>query len=112
MHLCISFTATVAANIDATFSAAKYACYIHQIMCSLPASTLLWALDLSEKLATIPDLTTTFIKNHLLCSTATNKGHMQRHQANTASMRNMQSDIIAARAEVDRMFPPQEICVM
>ncbi len=27
-------------------------------------------------------------------------------------MRNMQSDIIAACAEVDCMFPPQEICAM
>jgi hypothetical protein len=27
-------------------------------------------------------------------------------------MRNMQSDIIAACAEFDRMFPPQEICAM
>jgi hypothetical protein len=27
-------------------------------------------------------------------------------------MRNNQSDIIAARAEVDRMFPPQKICAM
>jgi hypothetical protein len=79
-------------------------------MCSLPTSTLLWALDLSEELTTIPGLTTTLIKNHLLRSTATNKGHMQRHQANTASTCNMQSDIIAARAKVDCMFPPQEIC--
>jgi hypothetical protein len=34
--LCISSIATVAANIDATSSAAEYACYIHQIMCSPP----------------------------------------------------------------------------
>jgi hypothetical protein len=37
---------------------------------------------------------------------------MQHHQANTASTCNIQSNIIAARAEVDRMFPPQEICAM
>jgi hypothetical protein len=42
----------------------------------------------------------------------TDKGHMCQHQANTASMCNMQSDIIAAHAEVDCMFPPQEICAM
>jgi hypothetical protein len=47
-------TAALAANFDTTSSTAKYARYIHQIMCSLPASTLLWALDLSEELATIP----------------------------------------------------------
>jgi hypothetical protein len=81
-------------------------------MWSPPTSTLLWALDLSEELATIPGLTTTLIKNHLPRSTATNKGHMGRHQANTASTGNMQSDIIVACAKVDCMFPPQEICAM
>ncbi len=105
-------TAAVAANVDAISSAAKYACYIHQIMCSPPASTLLWALDLSEELATIPGLTTTLIKNHLPCSTATNKGNMRQHQAKTASTRNMQSNIIASRAKFDCMFPPQEIRAM
>jgi hypothetical protein len=61
--LRISSTTAVAANIDTTSSAAEYACYIHQIMCSPPASTLLQALDLSEELATISGLTTTLIKN-------------------------------------------------
>jgi hypothetical protein len=107
-----SSTATVAANIDATSSAAKYARYIHQNMCSPPASTLLQALDLSEELATIPGLTTALIKNHLPGSTATNKGHMQQHRTNTAFKCNMQSDIIAACAVVDCMFAPHEICAM
>jgi hypothetical protein len=49
----ISSTAAVAANIDAMSTAAKYACYIHQIMYFPLASTLLWALHLSEELATI-----------------------------------------------------------
>jgi hypothetical protein len=62
LPLHVSFTADVAANIDATSSVAKYARYIHQIMCFPPASTLLRALDLSEKLATISGLTTTLIK--------------------------------------------------
>jgi hypothetical protein len=74
-------------------------------MCSLPESTLLRALDLSEKLATIPGLTTTLIKNYLPCSTATNKEHMRCHQANTTSTRNMQANIIAALAQLDCMFP-------
>jgi hypothetical protein len=105
-------TAAVAANNDTTSSAAEYARYIHQIMCYFPASTLLRALDLSKELATIPRLTTTLIKNHLSHSTATKKGHMQQHQANTASTRNMQSNIIAAHAKVDCMFPPHKICAM
>jgi hypothetical protein len=37
---------------------------------------------------------------------------MCRHQANIASMHNIQSKIIAARAEVDHMFPPHKICVI
>jgi hypothetical protein len=102
----------LAANVDATSSAAKYARYIHQIMCSPPASSLLRALDLSEELTTIPSLTTALIKNHLPCSTTTDKGHMHQHQANTGSTCTMQFDIIATRAEVDCMFPPQEICAM
>jgi hypothetical protein len=81
-------------------------------MCSPSASTLLRALNPSEELTTIPGLTITLIKNHLPRSTATDKGHMQQHQANTASMCNMQSDIIAACAKVDCIFPPQEICAM
>jgi hypothetical protein len=69
-------TAALVANIDAISSAAKYAHYIHQIMYSPPVSSLLWALDLNDELATIPGLTTPLIKNHLPCSTATDKGHM------------------------------------
>jgi hypothetical protein len=86
-----------AANVDATSSTAEYAHYIHQIMCSPPASTLLGALNLSEEPATIPGLTTALVKNHLLHSITTNKGHMCRHQANIASTCNMQSNIVAAR---------------
>ncbi len=67
MPLLTPSTATVATNTDASSSAAKYSCYIHQIMCSLPASTLLWPLALSEELATILGLTTTLIKT--ICHT-------------------------------------------
>jgi hypothetical protein len=67
----------LAANIDATSSATKYARYIHQIMCSPPGSTLLRALDLIKELATIPSLTTALIKNHLPRSTTTDKEHMR-----------------------------------
>jgi len=50
------------------------------------------------------------IKNHLSLYTATDKGHMRRHRSNTASTQNTQKDIVAARAEVDHMFPQHEIC--
>jgi len=58
-------TFTIAANVVATSSAAKYARYIHQCICSPPSATLLGALQRSEELATIPGLTPTLIKKHL-----------------------------------------------
>ena len=51
-------------------------------------------------------------KNHLSLYTATDKGHMRRHRSNTTSTQNTQKDIVAARAEVDHMFPQHEICTM
>ncbi len=105
-------TFAIAANVDATSSAAEYARYIHQCMCSPPSATLLGALDRSEELATIPGLMPALIKNHLPCSTSTDKGYMHRHRTNTASTQNMQDDIVNVQAEVDRMFPQHELCAM
>ena len=70
--------------------------------CSLPSATLI----------TITGLTPTLIKNHLPRSTATDKGHMRQHRSNTASTRKNHNDIVAARAEVDHMFPQHKICTM
>jgi hypothetical protein len=102
----------MAAHVDATLSAAEYACYVHQCLCSPPATTLLRALEKSAELKTIPGLTMALIRAHLPQSTATDKGHMQRQHANTASTRNNQADIIAACNEVDQMSPTQEACTM
>jgi hypothetical protein len=66
-------TVAMAANIDATASTAKYACYIYQLMCSPAATTLLLALTKSTELKTIPGITTNLIHVHLPKSTATNK---------------------------------------
>ncbi len=74
-------TFAIAANLDATLSAAKYACYYHQFMCSPPSAILLRELDRSEELTTITGLTPALIKNHLPCSTATDKGHMRQHRS-------------------------------
>jgi hypothetical protein len=104
-------TFAIAANVDATSSAAEYARYIHQFMCSPPSATLLRALNRSEELTTIPGLTPALIKN-LPCSTATDKGHMRQHQSNTPSTPNPQNNIVAAHAKVERMFPRQELCAM
>ena len=105
-------THALAANIAATSSAAEYARYIHQLLCSPPVTTLLHALSKSTKLATFPGLTRALVHTHLPRSTATDKGHMRRHQANTASTRNIQADIIAARNEVNCMPVLQEACAM
>jgi hypothetical protein len=105
-------TSLMAANIDATSSTTKYAHYIHQLLCSPPTSTLLRALERSTELTTIPGLTSTLIRFHLPRSTATDKGHMRQHRANTALTRNVQTNIVATHAEVDWRFPAHEACTM
>jgi hypothetical protein len=69
----------IAANINATSTAAEHARFIHQALCLPPATTLLRALATSSELVTIPRLTAHLIKHHLPRSTATDKGHMQQH---------------------------------
>jgi hypothetical protein len=105
-------TIAMAANVDATSSAAEYAHYVHQLLCLLPAATLLLALDKSTKLQTIPGPTSLLICSHLPMSTATDKGHMRRQRSNTASTRNRHADIILAHAKVDHMFPAHEACAV
>ena len=84
------------ANVSATSSAAKYARYIHQLLCSPLAATLLLALDKSNELRTIPGLTPQLSRTHLPCSTATDKGLMRHHRANTASTRNIHANVLLA----------------
>jgi hypothetical protein len=69
----------IAANVDATSSAGECARYIHQTLCSPPATTLIQVLKSSRELATIPVLTVHLISTHQPYSTATDKGHMRRH---------------------------------
>jgi hypothetical protein len=105
-------TTAMAANVEATSSAPEYARYVHQLLCSPPAATLLKALTISTELSTIPGLTPALVMKHLPRSTATDKGHMRRHRSNTASTRNVQQERVCARAEVNRMMPRQELCNM
>jgi hypothetical protein len=100
----------MAANVEATSSAAEYAGYIHKLLCSPPAATLLHALNRSKELMTIPGLTLALIHAHLLQSTTTNKGHMQCHRANMASTHNTHANIMAACVDVNSMSPSQEVC--
>ena len=99
-----------AANIEATSTAAEYARFIHQALCSPPAATLLRALDRSKELATIPGFSARLIRNHLPLSTATDKGHMRRHRQGTRSTRSSQPAILDARRQVDDLLPTEEIC--
>jgi hypothetical protein len=100
----------VAANVDATSSATKYAQYVHQLLCSPLAATLLLALDKSTKLQTIPGLTPALICSHLPRSTTTNKSRMRCHSSNTASTCNKHADVILAQVEVDCMFSAHKAC--
>jgi hypothetical protein len=99
-------------NVDATSSAAKYAHYVHQLLCSPLAATLLHALATSTKLTTILGLTPALICFHLPRSTATNKGHMRCHHLCTASSRNFHANIVLAQSKVDQMCPPHKACVV
>jgi hypothetical protein len=102
----------MAANVDATSSAAKYAHYVHQLLCSPLVATLLHALATSTELTTILGLTTVLNWSHLPCSTTTNKGHMHPHHSRTASTCNNHADIVLAWSKVDRMCPPHKACMV
>jgi hypothetical protein len=100
----------VAANIGATSTAAEHARFIHQVLCSPPAAALLRALATSSELVTIPGLTAHLIQHHLQRSTATDKGHMPRHQQGVQSTRSKQTAILQARNKVNHLMPTEEIC--
>jgi hypothetical protein len=101
---------TIAANIEATSTAAEYACFVHQALCSPPVTSLLRALERSKELATIPGFTLRLVRTHLPRSTATNKGHMRRHRQGTRSTRSLQPAILEARRQVNELLPTKEIC--
>jgi hypothetical protein len=100
----------IAANVDATSSIGEYARYIHQVLHSLPVTTLIQVLKSSRELATIPGLTAHLINTHLPYSTATDKGHMRRHQQGIQSTQTMQPAIVQAQCNVDSLQPRKESC--
>jgi hypothetical protein len=100
----------MAPHVNATSSADKYACYVHQCLCSPLVAALLHTLALSTKLTTISGLTPALICSHLPRSTATNKGHMCCHRSRAASTRNNHANIVLAWAKVDQMCPSHEAC--
>ena len=66
----------IATNVKVTSTATEYTWFIHQALCSPPATTLLRTLERSKELATIPGFSLHINRNHLPLSTATNKDHM------------------------------------
>jgi len=100
----------IAANVDATSTAAEYARFIHQALCSPTPAMLLWALERSKELATIPGFKSGLVRTHLPFSTATNKGHMHRHRQGTRSTRSLQPAILNVCCQVDKLIPSEEIC--
>ncbi len=84
--------------------------FLHQALCSPPTPSLLRALARSTKLKTFPGLTSHLIIHHLPPSTATDKGHMQRHCQGVQSMQTNQPAILQACTKVDHLVPTKEIC--
>jgi hypothetical protein len=110
INLAIPPPTAIAANVEATLSAAEYARYNHQALSSPPAPTLIQALKKSKELATIPGLTLHLINTHLPYSTAFNKGHMRCIGQSIQSTHTMQPAIIQAWHDVDSLQPAKEIC--
>jgi hypothetical protein len=101
----------IAANVDATSSVGEYARYIHQALCSPPATTLIQALKCSrELLATTPGLTAHRINTHLPYSTATDKGYLRRHRQGIQSAQIMQPAINHTRHDVNSQQSDEDIC--
>ncbi len=90
----------MAANVHTTSSAAKYAHYVHQLLCFSSAATLLYAPATSTDLTTIPGFTPALICSHPPRSMATDKGHMHCHCLHTVLTGNNHADIVLARVEV------------
>ncbi len=101
---------SMAAKIAATSTAGNHVHFIHQALCSPPTPTLLRALAWSSKLTTIPGLTPHLILQHLPPSTATDKGHMQRHCQGVQTMQTQQPGILQACSNVNCFQPTKEMC--
>ena len=109
-HQGLTLPVVIAANVEATSTAAEYAHFVHQALCSPPAKSLLRAFERSKELATIPGFTLRLVRTHLPRSTTTDKGHMRRHRQGTRSTRSLQPAILKARRQVNELLPTEEIC--
>ena len=64
----------------------------------------------NKQLETFPGLTYELINHHLPELTVTHKGHMIRRRQGHQSTRNQQKAILDARAQVNDMNSPEQIC--
>ena len=83
--------------------------YLHQCLCSPPKSALLEAIR-NKQLDSIPGLTYDLIAKHLPPSTDTEKGHMIITRQGARSTRSNHQVVKYARAQVDNMIPPEQVC--
>ena len=83
--------------------------YFHQCLCSPPKSALLKAIR-NKQLDSIPVLTYELIAKHLPPSTATEKGHIIITRQGARSTRSNHQEVKDARAQVDNMSPPEQLC--
>jgi hypothetical protein len=94
---------TMAAKVAATSTAGDRVRFIHQALCSPPTPSLMGALARSSELITIPGLTPHLTVHHLPPSTATDKGHMQRHRQGVQSTHTQQP--------ANLLQPTKEVCL-
>ena len=99
----------ISANIIPTSTKQELAMYLHQCLCSPPKSALLKAIC-NKQLDSIPGLTYDLIAKHLPPSTATGKVHMIRTRQVARSTRRNHKVVKDARAQVDNMSPPEQVC--
>ena len=100
----------IAANIIPTSTKEELEMYLHQCLCSPPKSELIKAIQ-NKQLDSIPGLTYDLIAKHLPPSTATEKGHMIRTRQGARSTRINHQVVKDARAQVDNMIPPEQVCI-
>ena len=99
----------IVANVIPTSTKEELAMYLHQCLCSPSKSALLKAIR-NKQLDSIPGLTYDLIDKHLPPSTATEKGHIIRTRQVARSTRSNHQEVKYARAQVDNMSPPEQVC--
>ena len=99
----------IAANIIMTSTKEELAIYLHQCLWSPHKSALLNAIH-KNHLDSITGITYDLIYKHIPSSTATEKCHMIITRQRARSKRINHQEIKDARAQVNNMIPPEQVC--